>query len=397
MTIENKKGGSGTAFTTMLALVAVCATVAAVIGWSKVAHLGQALGKAHAMQAMKPPTPTVDVQTVYPSPVMEPESYIAKVESMESVEIEARVSGYIEKVHIEDGAFVKKGDLLFTLEKQQYEAEVNAKKAAINQAKADVIQFERYYSRLQKADSRSVSKSDLDTAESDVLVAKATLKQAEANLKLAEINLNYTKIYAPISGKVGKVLVTEGNLARTSDQVLVKIVQVSPVRVVFSTTDKEYIKAMRLQNIGQVTSLKSELLLADNSRYKHEGSWEFVNNEMDPKTGTIAIHAKFENSDNLLIPGGYVRILISPRDAQTFPTILQTGLLADKDGSFVLVLDDNNIAQRRPIKVYKRNDQVILASEGLKVGDKVVVSGLHKARVGAPVIPHLVNPKEQGK
>ena len=388
MSEEKKSGGI---FVTIFAVVAIVAVGIGVWGWLTVFKLGGTLQKMSARQQMVMPMMTVDAVVVKEKPVVAPEKFIARVEPIESVNIVARVEGVIEKVHFSEGSMVKKGDLLFSIERDKYEAELQLAHASLAQAKAAVTQADKYYKRLNEADKRSVSQADLDNAESALLQAKAQIKQANANIAVAKLNLDYTKITAPISGKIGRNFYTVGNTVNTTSGMLAKIVQVDPIRVIFSSTDKSYIRAMNMQQQGKVSSMVSTLTLPDGSSYTEKGKWDFVNNEMDPETGTIAVRALFANPDKLLIPGGYVYIYISPKDAKMNPVIPQSALLNDNKGYFVYSVNNEGVVAIQRVTIGKKSEGVVTVKSGLGSGEKVVVQGLQKVRSGQKVNMNLVN------
>lgn len=395
----NKENKSGGIFVSIFAVVATIAVGIAIWGWLIVFALqGEKQQKAAQQKMMMGmPAPTVDAVVVKEKPVVAPEKFIARVEPVESVNIVARVEGAIEKVHFSEGSMVKEGDLLFTIEQDKYSAELQVAKASLAQAKAALKQAEKYYKRLNEADKRSVSQADLDNAESTLLQAKAQIKLAEANIAVAQLNMDYTKITAPITGKIGRNFYTVGNTVNPTSGMLAKIVQVSPIRVLFSSTDKSYVRAMNMQKQGKVSSMVSTLTLPDGSSYKELGTWDFVNNEMDPETGTIAVRALFENPDELLIPGGYVYIYISPRDAKMNPVIPLSALLNDNKGYFVYAINEQGQIALKRVNIGKKSEGFVIIKSGISSGEKVVVQGLQKVAPGQKVNINLVDLLSEGE
>lgn len=343
-----------------------------------------------AMMAKMPP-PAVRGVKVEKVPVVEPFKYVGRVEAEEEVEITARVEGVIEQIHFTEGALVEKGDLLFTLESDTYEADVALAEAVLLRATAAVTQAENYLNRLKKADKRTISQQDLDDADSDFLKAQAELKQAEAQLRVAKLNLSYTVISAPATGRIGQKFYSEGNLVNPGSGVLARIVQVDPIRVVFSATDRDYLESMKKQAQGLFTGMRVTLELADGSVYDKEGRWSFVDNQMDGMTGTIAIRAQFDNPDKRLIPGSFVKVLIAPSEVEEAVAVPLAALVNDADGPFVYTVNGENTVQMKRLALKGRVGAMQIIGSGLETGEQVIVEGLQKVRPGAPVKFQLMN------
>lgn len=395
----NKEKKSGGIFVALFAVVAIVAVGVAVWGWLIVFTMkGQNAKAAQQKQMMASmPAPTVDAVVVKEKPVIATEKFIARVEPIESVNVVARVEGVIEKVHFSEGSMVKRGDLLFTIEQDRYSAELQVAKASLVQAEAALKQADKYYKRLKDADKRSVSQADLDNAESTLLQAKAQIKLAEANIAVAQLNMDYTKITAPISGKIGRNFFTVGNTVSPNSGMLARIIQLDPIRVIFSTTDKSYTKAMNLQKQGKVSEMVSSLKLPDGTDYTAQGKWDFVDNEMDSTTGTIAVRTLFNNPDKVLIPGGHVYIHISPKDAKMNPVVPQSALLNDNKGYYVYAVDNEGTVAVKRIKIIKNSEGLVTIKSGVKAGEQVVVQGLQKVAPGAKVNINLINLLPEGE
>lgn len=203
--------------------------------------------------------------------------------------VKTEIAGYIDQVHFTEGAFVEKGQLLFTIDKRRYRATVQVRQAERARAQVELERTTKYLKRLQSASNRSVSESDLESPESAQLQAKAGLQQADANLNLAQIDLDFCEIYAPISGRIGAALVTKGDYVASGSGDLSKIVQMDPIRVVFSMPDRTFLSIRQQELAGTVQDLVARLRLPNGGIYVSEGKKEFSNNEMSPETGTIAL------------------------------------------------------------------------------------------------------------
>ena len=230
--------------------------------------------------------------------------YIGHAEAVQSVQIRPEVSAKITKIHFQEGNFVNKSAVLFTLDTTEFQAEVSLRKAEVSMAQAKFDGALKYYTRL-KATKRAVSASDLDNAESEELQAKAALEAAKANLKLAEIQLSHTKILAPFAGRIGKVNFHVGSYV-SSENVLCEIVQTDPIRILFAMPDRDYLNMKNTQK-----RMKYELILADGSLYSGNVEKDFEDNVMNSGTGTINIWLKADNKDNVLLPGALVRVKVS--------------------------------------------------------------------------------------
>jgi RND family efflux transporter, MFP subunit len=314
------------------------------------------------------------------------QEYIGKVEAIQAVDIKPQVAGEITKVHFTEGSIVKAGDLLFTLDGKQYEATIQLRKAELAKAEANHNRAVKYYERLKKADSRSVSLSDLEQAESDVLQGKADIAQAKAALRLAQIDYEYTKIKAPITGQIGEAMFTKGNHVSPQADVLANITQIDPIRISFAMPDREYIEQQRAKNT-QGQPYIAQIHLPDDSLYPHAAEREFESNRMDSRTGTIIARLRVKNDEALLVPGGMVRVVVKPSQIIHNKVVPSTAIMADGESDFVYVVDADNVAHRRSVKLGEHFGNRIAVIEGLNQGERVVVQGVQFVNIGAPVTP----------
>jgi membrane fusion protein (multidrug efflux system) len=231
---------------------------------------------------------------------------------------------------------------------------------------------------MKSADVRSISKSDMDSAESMLLRAKAALQ-------LAQVSLNYTEIKAPVSGRIGAAYVTKGNYVTSASGALARIVQIDPVRVVFSLTDREYL-ALRQKEIAGLGSVRiAQVRLPGGTVLPVSGKKDFDDNAINPATGTIAVRYLFDNADGLLVPGGYVKILLENQDAEKGIRIPQKAVLVDQQGSYVLTVDEAGKVSPARIKPGVQLGAELIVQSGLKAGDRIVIDGVQKAVPGATV------------
>jgi RND family efflux transporter MFP subunit len=333
-------------------------------------------------QTEEMPLPAIVAQELKETPIDSQDEYIGSVEPIQTVTVKTEVAGYIDQVHFAEGAFVEKGQLLFTIDQRRPRATVQLRQAELAKAQAELERTNKYLKRLQNASSRSVSESDIESAESAQLQAKAELRQAEANLNMAQIDLDFCKIHAPISGRIGVALVTKGNYVTSDSGNLAKIVQMNPVRIVFSMTDRAFLSLRQQELAGNVQDLVARLRLPNGGIYASAGKKDFSNNEMNPETGTIALRFIFENPDSMLIPGSYVNLMLGETDRKMGIRIPQQALLVDAQGNYVLTADEKGLLNTARIEVGKTIGTDVEVLSGLKPGDRIVVDGLQKVQSG---------------
>ena len=335
-----------------------------------------------AMAGMQMPPASVTALELKQMPLDVFDEYIASVEPVQQVMIRTEVSGYIDQVHFKEGAFVQQGDLLFTIDQKQYKAQVQARQAELANAEAELSRAEKYLKRMQEVSSRSVSETEIDTAQSNNLKAVAALKQAKANLHLAQIDLEYSEIHAPISGRIGAANFTKGNYVTPASDALARIVQTDPIRVVFSISDRKYYQHKLDASSGSADSLAGRVRLPNGALLDITGTKDFDDNAFNASTGTLAVRYLFDNPDGLLVPGGYVNILLGQKQRPMGIMIPQKALLADPDGNYVLTAAEDGTIGVTRIQTGKFIESNIEIISGLKPGDKVVVDGVQKVKPG---------------
>lgn len=328
-------------------------------------------GPPPGMGGMQMPPATVKVIEVRETLLAAADEYIASVEPLQEVVIRPEVSGRIEQIHFTEGAPVKEGDLLFSIDRSAYQATADA-------AEAEMIRAKKRYDRLKSADARSVSASDLEAAESDWLRGKAAYD-------LAKVDLDYTEIRAPISGRIGTAMVKKGNYVTPSTAELARIVKIDPIRVVFSQTDREYLALRHRELAGDAAALDARVVLPDGTLLQTIGKKDFDDNAINPSTGTIAVRYLFDNPNGLLVPGGYVTARLSNPGGEKGIRIPQRAVLLDSDGAYVLTVDEAGIVGIARVKAGEQVELDVVILSGLKPGDRVVVDGVQKAMPGATV------------
>lgn len=356
------------------------------------------LATASQSAAQAPPPPLVEVAVITEKAVNPPMTHVGRIEAIQAVDVQARVQGYLEKVAFTEGSRVKRGDLLYIIEQAPYLAQVKADDAKAAEARAALSKARQYRERLQNVRSGGVSKTDLETALADEQEAQAKVDQANATLDVSRLNLDYTTIKAPISGRIGVSKFTRGNLVGPESGPLARIVQLNPIRVVYSVSETDRVDVLLdIQGQGKTfedakKDLVPRLRLSNGAMYALPGRIEFTDNEVDTTTGTVAVRAVFDNPDELLLPGQFVTVELSLANPQKMPVVPQRAVLEDRQGQYVFVVDADNRAQRRNIATGVTLGTQWAVKSGLMAGETVVVSGVQKVRTG-----QTVNPQSAGK
>lgn len=328
------------------------------------------------------PPPAVKALELSEVPVDVRQEYIASVEPVQQVMVKTEVAGYIDEVHFREGAMVEEGDLLFTIDQKRYKSMVEAREADLSSAKAELNRAQRFFERIEKAGS-SVSQSDKDQAEALKLQAMANLKQAEANLTVAKLDLEYSEIRAPIAGRIGAAMITKGNYVDSvSAQTLATIVQLDPIRVVFSVTDRAYLRFRENVVNGTIDTLAANIRLPTGTELPLVGKKDFDDNAMNARTGTMAVRYLFENPDEMLVAGGYVTILIGRDDRPMGIRVPQSAILVDQDGSYVLTAAEDGTVGVARVQLGEPVQDDFVITSGLKAGDRIIIDGVQKVQPG---------------
>lgn len=340
------------------------------------------------VSARQPSAPQVRVMTVQEQNVVPASEYVGHVEAIQTVELRARVEGFLEEVSFTEGDLVREGQVLYRIEPDGYMARVAMEKARVAQAEAELARAQSHLKRMRSVNPQSISALDLDNAVAAELAAKANLAAAGAALDDSEINLAYTTITAPISGRIGRTAYTRGNLVNPAAGVLATIVQTDPVRVAYAVSENDIAtvhKAIReMDTPGGAQLLSPRLILPGNQLYTETGQVVFVDNRVDTGTGTITVRARFDNPDRLLLPGQYVTVQVRAAAPKLMPVVPQSAVLVNQDGRYVLTVKDG-MATPQPIVTGTALDRMWAVESGLEAGDRIIVSGIQKVQPGQPV------------
>ena len=342
-----------------------------------------------------PPPPKVTVANPVQQPVTQYLEVTGNTAPVSSVDLVARVQGFLQEIHYKDGDFVKKGTVLFTIEPESYQVKLEQAKAAEDGAAATLRQTEAEYQRQSQLASRDfASKSTYDQALATRDSAKASLVQAQTNTRIAEINLGYTQVTAPFDGIVTAHLVSVGELVGTSPTVLAQIIQLDPIWVNFNVSEADVLRVraeMRRQGLTpqDLKKVPAEVGLQSESGYPHKGLLDYAAPNLNTATGTLPVRAVFENADRALLPGNFVRVRVPIQQVPQALLVPEVALGSDQGGRYVLVVNGDNVVEQRKVGAGQVVGEMRVIDSGLKPDDRVVVSGLIRAIPGEKVDPQL--------
>jgi RND family efflux transporter MFP subunit len=332
--------------------------------------------------------------------------YTARTAAVDSVEVRAHVWGYLEKVNFKEGAMVKKGDVLFELDARPYQALLNQAKAKVAQDEAQLTFDEAEYQRnLKLASTGAVSKSDLDKSAAARGVDVANIAADKAGVASRQLDLDYTKVLAPVSGRTSRYVVTVGNLIQSGDQgggtLLTTIVSVDPMYAYFDVDEHTALRVRRLVREGKSDSPRDGnypvfLGLANEDGHPHPGTIDFVDNQVNPKTGTIRVRGVFPNKSEVILPGYFARVRTPIGRPHPALLVNERALDTDQGQKVLYVVNDRNEVVSRPVRLGALHDGLREITDGLKPGERVVVNGLQQVRPGLVVEPNLVDMPGKG-
>jgi multidrug efflux system membrane fusion protein len=347
----------------------------------------------------------VSVAVVEPREITTWDEFSGRLEAVDRVEIRSRVAGAIQSVHFREGALVKKGDLLVTIDPAPYAATVARAEAVVAAAQARVELTKLELERGRKlVENRAVSQSDLDQRLSASHEAEANLKSAEAALQSAQLDLGYTEVRAPIAGRLGRLEITAGNLvaAGSSSPVLARLVSVDPIYATFSIDEQLLARASAQLPVAEngalaVEQIPVEIGTASDDGTPIRGKLQLIDNEVDTASGTMRVRAVFDNPDGRLIPGQFVRVRMGQPKPAPELTVSERAVGTDQDKKFVLVVEQDNKVAYREVALGASVEGLRIVKSGLKSGERIVVNGLQRVRPGALVDPQPVAmvPNEQ--
>lgn len=353
-------------------------------------------GRNAAAQLSAAPPPQVSVAQVVSRQVTQFDEFTGRFEAVERVEIRPRVSGYISSVNFAEGREVKKGDVLFVIDPRPYDADYKHAKAQLDQARSQSILAKSERDRATKLlQSHAISQEEYDTRAAGTVQADANVEAAQAALDTAALNLTFTRVTAPISGRISRALVTTGNLVATGQTLLTTLVSLDPIYVRFDGDEQAYLRYTKLAREGSRASSRDAgnlvmVGLADEPGYPHEGVMVFVDNELDPTTGTIRGRARLDNHDRAFTPGLFARVKLMGSGQYNALLINDSAIGTDQNLKYVLVVGAGNKVEYRPVKLGPIIDGLRVVTDGLAAGETIIVSGLQRVRPGSAITPDRV-------
>jgi len=321
------------------------------------------------------------------------EEFTGRTEAVRTIDLRARVTGYLDKALFKDGAEVREGDVLFEIDPRTYAAEVERARANLTVAEARLKRLEADFRRAEPLmRSGASSQEEFDRIAGDRAEAAASVGVARAGLDLAQLNLGFTKVCAPVSGRVSRAAIDPGNLVKADDTILTTLVTLDPMYAYFDVDERTLLRLRRLVQAGQIRSSREatvgvEMGLADEGGFPHQGTINFTDNRLTADTGTLRARGVFANPNRLLSPGLFVRVRMpvgEPRQAIMIP---EQALGTDQGQKFVYVVDDGNVARYRRVKVGPQQDTYRVIEQGVGPGERVVVAGQQRIRDGVTVAP----------
>jgi RND family efflux transporter MFP subunit len=353
------------------------------------------LAACGAQAPSAPPPPKVTVVQPVVREIMEWDEYTARLDAVDSVEVRPRVSGYLQSIHFQDGSTVKKGDLLFSIDPRPYDAAFRRTQADAEMAKSRLELARKNFARAgHLLASHAISQEESDIRQSNVRQAEAALEEAQAAVDAAKLDVEFTQVRAPVAGRVGRKLVTEGNLINggvgTQGTLLTTIVSLDPIYAYFDADEGSVLKYSRLARTGQRPSSRDHrnpvrLALADETGFPREGVMDFVDNQVDRGTGTVVARAVLPNPDLSLLPGLFARLQLPGSGLYRATLLPDEAVGSDQSQKFVFVVDGEGTAQYRAVTVGPLVDGLRVVREGLTPEDRVVVRGLQRVKPGVKV------------
>jgi RND family efflux transporter MFP subunit len=393
---ESSASNGGRSSSRSMKIIAVCALGAVVGGWAGCS------GKPEDPAA--PPPPEVDLARPIVRDITEWDEYTGRLAAIDAVEVRPRVSGYLESVHFKEGQIVKKGDLLFVIDPRPFRAVLAAAKADVQGAQTRLELARNDAQRSEPlARTGAVSTEEFDRRSKVAVEAQATLDAARARLDQAKLDVEFTEVRAPIDGRTSNYVVTKGNLISGGSSggggqstLLTTIVSLNPIHCYIDASDQDYLKYTRLAASGSRPSSRDvanpvRVSLADETDFRHEGAMDFVDNRIDPLTGTIRGRAVLNNPDGLLVPGQFVRLRLIGETKPGAVLVPDEAIGTDQSNRIVYVVDDTNIVTLRTVTTGRLIDGLRLIRSGMDGSERIVVSGVQRVRPGASVTPHLID------
>ena len=356
-------------------------------------------GKSGGGAQQAPPPPQVSVAKVVEKRVKDWDEFTGRLQAVETVEIRPRVSGYIDQVAFAEGKLVQKGDLLFVIDPRPYKAENDRAAADVKRYKTALELARIELTRVQQLkESGAVSAEELDERKSTVAQAEANVAAAQASLETASLNLSFTRVTSPIAGRAGRAEVTRGNLVTGGSNggtLLTSVVSIDPIYLYFEGDEQAYLRYAKMARAGERPSSRDApnpvmVGLANEEGFPHAGTMDFVDNQVNPQTGTIRGRAVLPNKDGFFTPGLFARVQLLGSSEYSAILIDDRAVNTDQNQKYVFVLGPNDQIEYRHVTLGRLIDGLRIVRDGLKPGDVIVVSGGQRVQPGIKVTPQLV-------
>lgn len=336
------------------------------------------------------------VQPAESRPLAAQREFIGRAQALDKVDLRARVQGFLGPRKFKDGDLVKQGELLFLIEPEPYQATVEQREGQKAAAQGAVANADVQFRRAQELARTNVgTQQTLDQRTAELIAAKGALTEADAALKDAKIKLSYTEVRSPIAGRIGRASVPPGNVVGPESGILATVVAEQPMLVLFSVTQRELLEARRGGSSGE--AMKAKVRLADDTLHPEEGTLDFIDVQVDPRTDGQTLRASFPNTDGRLTDGQTVRVILEEKQAANVVMVPQSVIASDQSGYYLFVVGPDNKAEQRRIKLGPEREGSTVVEEGLKPGEKVIVQGQQRVRPGMVVAPELAPAAEQSR
>ena len=351
------------------------------------------------------PPPAVSVFSVIDREVGDYYEYVGRSEAINSVDIQARIEGFLVKRNFIEGGIVDKGQLLYEIDRAPFEASLKGARAQLASSEASLVNARKNLERGQDLIKRgAISQSDYDNQVSTEAQAAASVESAKANLETAQLNLGYTRIYAPFKGEIGKSKYSVGNLINPSSGTLATLTSMDPIYVTFQVDERQLISHLTKNPNARSTASQVpvesaleekgaftlSLKLPNGQEYDQPGTFSFADTQVNETMGTLTLRATFPNPRGIILPGLYVTVQAESTAKMQLPLIPQASVQQDQGGHFVLVIKPDNTVETRQVELGRRINAMWVVKSGLKPGEHIIVQGLQKVRPGSKVNPTLV-------
>ncbi len=338
-----------------------------------------------------PPPPAVTVATVDIRPLQSWDEFTGRLAAVETVDVHPRVSGYIESVHFEEGAAVKAGDLLFRIDPRPFKADVDRLAAELERAEAQLALAASNHARgVRLYEQNATSREQLESLAAAESTQRAELAAVKAALESARLNLEFTRVVSPIDGRASRAQITAGNLVDSSSW-LTTVVSSGPIHVHFDADEQTYLRYRELVSGRGIDAVQVQVGLINEEGYPHPARLDFIDNRVDPESGTIRGRAVLDNADGRFTPGLFARVRLVGNETSDVAMVDDRAIGTDLDRKYVLVVDENNVANYRGVRIGRYVDGLRVVTDGLVDGDVVIVNGLQRVRPGSPVTPTAVD------